>query len=62
MLRRMFLRDKLHDLYIPGFPTLMESFFIQDNLLKRYRPRLYHHLVTISLMVFTLKLTNTRMS
>ncbi|CEJ00572.1 hypothetical protein RMCBS344292_14624 [Rhizopus microsporus] len=48
MLRRMFLRDKLHDLYIPGFPTLMESFFIQDNLLKRYRPRLYHHLLGLS--------------
>lgn len=42
----MFLRDKLHNLYIPGFPILMESFFIQERLLKRYMPKLYDHLVS----------------
>lgn len=42
----MFLRDKLHNLYIPGFPSLMESFYIQEALLKRFLPKLYKHLVS----------------
>ncbi|KAI8968591.1 rab-GTPase-TBC domain-containing protein [Mycotypha africana] len=45
----MFLRDKLHNLYKPGFPALMESFYIQDGLLKRYLPKLYHHLTSLGL-------------
>ncbi|KAI9366458.1 rab-GTPase-TBC domain-containing protein [Pilaira anomala] len=45
----MFLRDKLHNLYIPGFPILMESFYIQEQLLKRYLPKLYHHLTDLGL-------------
>ncbi|KAI9250794.1 rab-GTPase-TBC domain-containing protein [Sporodiniella umbellata] len=40
----MFLRDSLHNLYIPGFPALMESFFIQESLLKQYLPKLFRHL------------------
>lgn len=47
ILVHMFLRDKLHNLYIPGFPMLMESFYIQEALLKRYLPKLYHHLVKV---------------
>lgn len=43
----MFLRDKLHNLFIPGFPMLMESFYIQEALLKRYLPKLFNHLVSI---------------
>lgn len=43
----MFLREKLHNLYIPGFPMLMESFYIQEALLKRYLPKLNQHLVSI---------------
>ncbi|KAI7887518.1 RabGAP/TBC [Lichtheimia hyalospora FSU 10163] len=40
----MFLRDRLHDLFVPGFPALMESFFIQERLVERYLTRLYRHL------------------
>ncbi|CEP09629.1 hypothetical protein [Parasitella parasitica] len=49
VLVHMFLRDKLHNLYIPGFPMLMESFYIQEALLRRYLPKLYIHLVSMSL-------------
>ncbi|KAG2229616.1 rab-GTPase-TBC domain-containing protein [Thamnidium elegans] len=49
ILVHMFLRDKLHNLYIPGFPILMESFFIQERLLKRYMPKLYQHLADLGL-------------
>ncbi|CAO3669636.1 unnamed protein product [Rhizopus stolonifer] len=48
ILLHMFLRDSLHNLYIPGFPALMESFFIQEGLLKQYLPRLFRHLVSKS--------------
>ncbi|CDH53988.1 gtpase activating protein [Lichtheimia corymbifera JMRC:FSU:9682] len=43
----MFLRDGLHDLFVPGFPALMESFFIQERLVERYLARLYRHLHSI---------------
>ncbi|GAA5795789.1 hypothetical protein HPULCUR_001151 [Helicostylum pulchrum] len=49
ILVHMFLRDGLHNLYIPGFPILMESFFIQERLLKRYMPKLYNHLADLGL-------------
>ena len=42
----MFLRDGLHDLFIPGFPALMESFYIQEQLVERYLPKLHRHLVS----------------
>ncbi|KAI7864339.1 rab-GTPase-TBC domain-containing protein [Spinellus fusiger] len=44
VLVHMFLRDPLHDLYRPGFPMLLESFFIQEGLLEYYLPKLYRHL------------------
>lgn len=43
----MFLRDGLHNLFVPGFPALMESFFIQERLVERYLTRLYRHLQSI---------------
>ncbi|KAI8877369.1 RabGAP/TBC, partial [Backusella circina FSU 941] len=49
VLVHMFLRDKLHNLYIPGFPSLMESFFIQEKLLRRYLPKLLKHLTELGL-------------
>lgn len=49
VLIHMFMRDHLHNLYVPGFPTLMESFYIQEALLQRYMPKLYHHLIELGL-------------
>ncbi|KAI8062301.1 rab-GTPase-TBC domain-containing protein [Gilbertella persicaria] len=49
ILVHMFIRDSLHHLYIPGFPALLESFFIQDTLLQQYIPKLYHHLTQLGL-------------
>ncbi|KAG0173883.1 hypothetical protein DFQ30_006714 [Apophysomyces sp. BC1015] len=49
VLVHMFLRDKLHNLFIPGFPALMESFFIQDTLVERYLPKLFRHLTDVGL-------------
>ncbi|KAI9499356.1 rab-GTPase-TBC domain-containing protein [Zychaea mexicana] len=45
----MFLRDGLHDLFIAGFPALMESFYIQEQLVERYMPKLHHHLMNVGL-------------
>jgi hypothetical protein len=45
ILVHMFRRDDLHYLYIPGFPALMESFYIQERLIQKYLPKLYRHLV-----------------
>ncbi|KAI8148224.1 rab-GTPase-TBC domain-containing protein [Fennellomyces sp. T-0311] len=45
----MFLRDGLHDLFIPGFPALMESFYLQEQLVERYLPKLHHHLLNVGL-------------
>ncbi|KAI8886394.1 RabGAP/TBC, partial [Backusella circina FSU 941] len=45
----MFLRDNLRNLYIPGFPTLMESFFIQESLLMKYLPKVSRHLTSLGL-------------
>ncbi|CAO3580256.1 unnamed protein product [Absidia cylindrospora] len=47
LLVHMFERDSLHDLFIPGFPALMESFYIQEKLLLCLAPRLANHLVKI---------------
>jgi hypothetical protein len=56
----MFLRDNLRNLYIPGFPTLMESFFIQESLLMRYLPKVSQHLVIIKLFFFFITLPTKR--
>ncbi|KAI8364134.1 rab-GTPase-TBC domain-containing protein, partial [Radiomyces spectabilis] len=39
----------LHNLFIPGFPALMESFYIQERLIQRYLPKLFRHLNDIGL-------------
>ncbi|KAF7732155.1 hypothetical protein EC973_006410 [Apophysomyces ossiformis] len=49
ILVHMFLRDQLHNLFVPGFPALMESFYIQDTLVQRYLPKLFRHLTEIGL-------------
>ncbi|CAB5396194.1 unnamed protein product [Rhizophagus irregularis] len=36
MLTKMFTKCNLHDLYIPGFPALMESFYVQEKLMNKY--------------------------
>ncbi|CAO3628570.1 unnamed protein product [Cunninghamella echinulata] len=49
LLVHMFERDNLHDLYIPGFPYLMKSFYIQEKLLKKFSPKLANHMSEIGL-------------
>ncbi|ORZ25044.1 rab-GTPase-TBC domain-domain-containing protein [Absidia repens] len=49
LLVHMFERDNLHDLFIPGFPALMESFYIQEKLLLCLAPSLANHLSRIGL-------------
>lgn len=44
-LLHMFQRDGLHDLFVPGFPALMESFYVQERLLEKNLPKLAKHLV-----------------
>ncbi|CDS02733.1 hypothetical protein LRAMOSA00137 [Lichtheimia ramosa] len=43
-LLHMFQRDGLHDLFVPGFPALMESFYVQERLLEKNLPKLAKHL------------------
>ncbi|SAL97714.1 hypothetical protein [Absidia glauca] len=49
LLVHMFQRDNLHDLFIPGFPALMESFYVQEKLLLKLAPKLATHLSAIGL-------------
>nr|CAG8482902.1 7934_t:CDS:10 [Entrophospora candida] len=44
MLIRLFNKLKLHDLYIPGFPSLLESFYIQEMLMEKYALKISKHL------------------
>ncbi|CAG8568048.1 869_t:CDS:2 [Rhizophagus irregularis] len=48
MLTKMFTKCNLHDLYIPGFPALMESFYVQEKLMNNtaYATRWYITLFT----------------
>ncbi|CAG8466590.1 2089_t:CDS:10 [Diversispora eburnea] len=40
MLTRLFSRCNLHNLYIPGFPALLESFYVQEKLMELYTPKI----------------------
>ncbi|KAI7898047.1 rab-GTPase-TBC domain-containing protein [Cokeromyces recurvatus] len=51
VLVHMFLRDQLHNLFIPGFPTLIENFYIQEALLQQYLPKLYKHLACPAIFI-----------
>ncbi|CAJ0631831.1 15091_t:CDS:2 [Entrophospora sp. SA101] len=44
MLIKLFNKLKLHDLYIPGFPSLLESFYIQEMLMEKYALKISKHL------------------
>ncbi|RUS31981.1 hypothetical protein BC938DRAFT_476597 [Jimgerdemannia flammicorona] len=39
ILTHLFRRYNLHNLFIPGFPALMESFEIQERLTQKYAPK-----------------------
>ncbi|RUS17086.1 rab-GTPase-TBC domain-containing protein [Endogone sp. FLAS-F59071] len=39
ILTHLFRRYNLHNLFIPGFPALIESFYIQEQLMQKYAPR-----------------------
>ncbi|GBB90243.1 hypothetical protein RclHR1_17120002 [Rhizophagus clarus] len=43
MLTKLFAKCNLHDLYIPGFPALMESFYIQEKLMNIYAHKILVH-------------------
>ncbi|GBC24152.1 uncharacterized protein OCT59_008863 [Rhizophagus irregularis] len=43
MLTKMFTKCNLHDLYIPGFPALMESFYVQEKLMNKYAYKIFVH-------------------
>ncbi|CAI2173248.1 4966_t:CDS:2 [Funneliformis geosporum] len=43
MLTKLFIRCNLHNLYIPGFPALMESFYVQEKLMNMYTPKISNH-------------------
>lgn len=47
MLTKMFTKCNLHDLYIPGFPALMESFYVQEKLMNKYAYKIFVHFVSI---------------
>ncbi|KAL1915278.1 uncharacterized protein VTP21DRAFT_7554 [Calcarisporiella thermophila] len=39
MMTHLFHRYNLHSMFVPGFPLLIESFYIQEGLLRRYAPK-----------------------
>ena len=47
MLIKMFAKCNLHDLYIPGFPALIESFYVQEKLMNIYAHKISNHFVSI---------------
>ncbi|CAG8650074.1 4369_t:CDS:2, partial [Dentiscutata heterogama] len=40
MLTKLFTKCNLHNLFIPGFPALLESFYVQEKLLLKYTPKI----------------------
>lgn len=49
MLVHMFRKCNLHDLFIHGFPALIESFYIQERLVEKYLPKVAAHMVSVTL-------------
>lgn len=43
----MFNKCNLHELYIQGFPALIESFYIQEKLVEIHLPKVANHMVRI---------------
>ncbi|KAG2188702.1 hypothetical protein INT44_003841, partial [Umbelopsis vinacea] len=44
MLVHMFQKCNLHNLFIQGFPALVESFYIQERLLEQHLPKVSKHM------------------
>jgi len=49
MLVHMFRKCNLHDLFIHGFPALIESFYIQERLVEKYLPKVAAHMKTLDI-------------
>ncbi|KAG2182493.1 hypothetical protein INT43_007424, partial [Umbelopsis isabellina] len=47
MLVHMFEKCNLHDLFIPGFPALVEAFYIQERLIEKHLPKVSKHMVIV---------------
>nr|CAG8574964.1 672_t:CDS:2 [Entrophospora candida] len=45
MLTKLFSKCDLHNLYVPGSPSLMEGLYIQEKLMELYAPKLTDHFV-----------------
>lgn len=54
MLVHMFEKCNLHDLFIPGFPALVEAFYIQERLIEKHLPKVSKHMVIF--FAFNLKM------
>ncbi|CAG8520594.1 18919_t:CDS:10 [Acaulospora morrowiae] len=52
MLTKLFTRCNLHNLYIPGFPALLESFYVQEKLMTLYAPKISENFVSIVFLRF----------
>lgn len=48
----MFTKCNLHDLFIPGFPALMESFYVQEKLMNKYAYKILVQFVSILSLIF----------
>jgi hypothetical protein len=52
MLTKLFAKCNLHDLYIPGFPALMESFYVQERLMNMFAHKILVHFVSIVIYIY----------
>lgn len=41
--------QETRQLFITGFPKLFETFFVQERLMRKYLPRLHHHLSALNI-------------
>ncbi|RIA92004.1 rab-GTPase-TBC domain-containing protein [Glomus cerebriforme] len=49
MLTKLFAKCNLHDLYIPGFPALMESFYVQEKLMSIHSHKILNHFTNLQI-------------
>ncbi|KAG0049078.1 hypothetical protein BGZ83_006055 [Gryganskiella cystojenkinii] len=49
LLSQLFDRYSINDLVIPGFPSLFEAFYIQEELTKMYAPKVFQALKTMGI-------------
>ncbi|CAG8521058.1 7723_t:CDS:2 [Paraglomus brasilianum] len=50
MLIKLFNRYNLHHLFVPGFPALLESFYVQEQLMNTYIPKIFAHFVNLNVL------------